>query len=65
LSSKYQIVIPKRAREALKLRPGDEIVILEKRDSIELVKVGPIEEAQGMFKGITQGGLRDHTERFD
>jgi len=65
LSSKFQIVIPKKAREALKFRPGDKIVILEKGDSIELVKVGSIENAMGILKGISSEGLRDHSERFD
>lgn len=65
LSSKFQIVIPKKAREDLNFRPGDKLVVLEKGDSIELVKVGNIENAMGILKGISQEGLRDHTERFD
>lgn len=65
LSSKFQIVIPKKTREALKFKAGDKIVILEKGDSIELVKIGNIANAMGIFKGISSEGLRDRTERFD
>lgn len=67
VSKKFQIVIPKKSREFLKLRPGQELVVLEKPDSIVLVKVGPIKEAYGMFpelKGVSWKDIRDHTERF-
>ena len=69
VSSKYQIVIPKSARGRLKIKPGQELVVLEKDDSFELVKVGPIEEAAGFLPGLMKGtswkDLRDHSERFD
>lgn len=37
ISSKYRIVIPKKAREALGLSAGDELVVVAKKDRIELV----------------------------
>ncbi|MBI4210887.1 MAG: AbrB/MazE/SpoVT family DNA-binding domain-containing protein [Candidatus Diapherotrites archaeon] len=67
LSRKFQIVIPKQTRELHKLRPGDKIFLLDKGDSIELVKIGGINEAEGLFpelKGFSWKGIRDHTERF-
>lgn len=37
LSSKYQIVIPQAAREALSLPPGDELLVLCKSDRVVII----------------------------
>lgn len=37
LSSKYQIVIPREAREALSLSAGDELLVLCKSDRVVIV----------------------------
>ena len=37
LSSKYQVVIPQAAREALGLRAGDELLVLCKRDRVVMI----------------------------
>ena len=37
LSSKYQIVIPRAAREALSLEAGDELLVLCKSDRVVIV----------------------------
>ena len=37
LSSKYQIVIPKAAREALSLSAGDELLVLCKADRVVII----------------------------
>jgi AbrB family looped-hinge helix DNA binding protein len=37
LSSKYQIVIPREAREALSLSAGDELLVLCKPDRVVIV----------------------------
>lgn len=37
LSSKYQIVIPKAAREALSLEAGDDLLVLSKSDRVVIV----------------------------
>jgi AbrB family looped-hinge helix DNA binding protein len=37
LSSKYQIVIPREAREALSLSAGDELLVLSKPDRVVIV----------------------------
>ena len=64
LSQKFQIVIPKRTREDLGLKAGQKLVLIEKGNSIELVKIGDIKSARGIAKGITAKGLRDESERF-
>lgn len=52
ISSKYQVVIPRGAREQLGLKPGQKIVFIPLGNTLRLVAVPPIEEAQGMFAGI-------------
>lgn len=51
LSPKYQIVIPKEVREALDLRPGQEVAVLRYRGRIELVPVRPTKEVRGLLRG--------------
>lgn len=52
LSPKYQVVIPKRIRESLKLRPGQKIQAILYEDRIELVPVRPARKLKGFLKGI-------------
>jgi len=63
-SEKFQIVIPKKTREDLGLKAGQKLVLLEKGNSIEFVKIGSIKSAIGMAKGLSAKGLRDESERF-
>ncbi len=65
LSKKFQVVIPKATREDLNLKAGQKLVLIEKGNSVELVKIGNIMEARGIAKGVSQKGLRDESERFD
>lgn len=37
LSSKYQVVIPRAAREALQLAAGDELLVLVKEDRLVMI----------------------------
>lgn len=64
LSEKFQIVIPKKTREDLGLKAGQKLVLLEKGNSIEVVKIGNIRSAAGIAKGVSAKGLRDESERF-
>lgn len=65
LSSKFQVVIPRKARRDLGLKAGQKLVVIEKGNSIELVKIGGLKEARGLIKKISIKDLRDHSERFD
>ena len=52
VSSKYQIVIPSKIREALGIKPGEKLHAIEYRGRIELVPVRPTKCARGSLKGI-------------
>lgn len=52
LSPKYQVMIPKSVREALKMRPGQEVAVMRYRGRIELVPMTQVSEMRGMLRGI-------------
>jgi len=52
ISPKYQVVIPKRIRDALGLRPGQRLQIMEIGNRIELIPERSIEEMEGFLEGI-------------
>ncbi len=52
VSPKYQIVIPKTVREALKLYPGQRMQIVEYAGRIELIPERDIKELRGFLRGI-------------
>jgi AbrB family looped-hinge helix DNA binding protein len=52
VSPKYQIVIPKAVREALDLRPGQEVAVLRYRSRIELIPMKPVKEMRGFLRGV-------------
>ena len=59
VSSKYQIVIPSKIREALRIKPGEKLHAIEYRGRIELVPVRPAKAARGTLKGIDTDVPRD------
>jgi len=52
VSPKYQVVIPKAVREALHLRPGQKMLVIEYDGRIELVPEQDIKVLRGFVKGI-------------
>jgi AbrB family looped-hinge helix DNA binding protein len=59
VSPKYQVVIPKNIRDALKLRPGQKIRVIEYDGRIELIPDRDISELRGFLKGIDTRLERD------
>ena len=52
ISPKYQVVIPKKLREALNLTPGQQVQMVAFEDRIEMIPVRLISEMKGFLKGI-------------
>jgi AbrB family looped-hinge helix DNA binding protein len=65
VSPKFQVVIPKRVREVLGLKPGEELQIYILDKSIRLHRPRSIKELRGIAKGMQwKDEDRDHSERF-
>ena len=52
LSPKFQIVIPKAVREALRLVPGNKFHVLHYNGRIELIPVRDAKKMPGFLRGI-------------
>lgn len=59
VSPKFQVVIPKAIREALRLKPGQKMQILEYEGRIELIPDRDIKELRGFLKGIDTNFQRE------
>jgi AbrB family looped-hinge helix DNA binding protein len=65
VSRKFQVVIPKKVREAMELKPGEELQIYIMDGSIHLHRPRSIKELRGIAKGMRwKDEDRDHSERF-
>ncbi len=52
VSPKYQVVIPRKVRKVLKIKPGQKVRVMLFENRIELIPVVPIQETRGFLKGI-------------
>jgi AbrB family looped-hinge helix DNA binding protein len=65
VSPKFQVVIPKKIREQLALKPGEELQIYILDHAIRLHRPRSIKELRGIAKGIEwKDEDRDRSERF-
>jgi AbrB family looped-hinge helix DNA binding protein len=60
VSPKYQVVIPKKIRDVLRLRPGQKMKVIEYDGRIELIPDQDISELKGFLKGINTGFVREN-----
>jgi len=59
VSPKFQVVIPKLIRDALHLRPGQKMKVIEYEGRIELIPDRDISELKGFLKGIDTEFVRE------
>lgn len=59
VSSKFQIVIPQRVREQLRIRPGGRLQVLTFDNRIELLPVESPQELRGFLAGIDTTVVRE------
>jgi AbrB family looped-hinge helix DNA binding protein len=52
ISPKFQVVIPKKLRDALQLSPGQKIQMVVFGNRIEMIPLRQISEMKGFLKGI-------------
>ncbi|MEN4042032.1 MAG: AbrB/MazE/SpoVT family DNA-binding domain-containing protein [Anaerolineaceae bacterium] len=52
VSPKFQVVLPKAARQMLRIQAGQKMVVIAYQNRIVLLPERPIQEARGSLKGI-------------
>lgn len=62
ISSKFQLVIPRKIREQFNLKPGQKVVFLPYKKTLRMVIVPSIEDAYGMLKGMEADNLREEED---
>lgn len=63
ISSKFQVVIPKKIRRQFNLQPGQKLVFIPYKNSLRVVVVPPIEQGLGFLEGIDTSVERDEDDR--
>jgi len=63
VSSKYQVVIPRKVRDRVRLRPGTKLQVISFDDRIELIPIRPMREMKGFLKGLDPTFQRDEEDR--
>jgi AbrB family looped-hinge helix DNA binding protein len=65
ISPKYQVVIPKKIREQLHLKPGTKLHLYVVDGTIRLSPPHSLRHLRGIAKGMTwKDDYREHSERF-
>ena len=59
LSPQFHVVIPRKVRESLGVRPGQRFQVLVYQDRIELIPLKRMKEVRGFLKGIDTTIERD------
>ncbi len=52
VSTKYQVVIPKKVREELGIKPGQKVHVIPYMGRIELIPLKSVKESRGFLEGI-------------
>jgi AbrB family looped-hinge helix DNA binding protein len=63
ISSKFQISVPKKIREQLHIKPGQQFIFVLKGECLELVPKRDIKEMRGILSGANTKNTRDRGER--
>lgn len=64
ISSKFQISVPKKIREQLHIKPGQQFVFIPKGKCLELVPKRNIDDMRGILAGVNTKNTRDRGERI-
>jgi len=63
LSPKFQVVILRRVREHMGLRPGEKFEVISLDDRIELIPIRPMSQMRGFLKGLDPFFEREREDR--
>lgn len=64
ISSKFQISVPKKIREQLHIKPGQQFIFVINGECLELVPKCHIKDMRGVLAGANTKDSRDRGERL-
>ncbi len=66
VSSKYQIVLPREAREALHIKPGTRLQVTQHKGGLKLMREPSLDEIRARLKDLswTESEVRDESDRL-
>jgi len=64
VSPKYQVVIPLKVRERMRVKPGQKMHVIAYDNMVVFIPVRPIEQARGSLKGMDTRIERDEEDRI-
>lgn len=64
VSSKYQLMIPREAREALDIKPGQKMGVLVKGRTLHYVPIVGLDALQGAYPELNITGFREKEDRY-
>jgi AbrB family looped-hinge helix DNA binding protein len=64
ISSKFQVVIPKQARQRLNLKPRQKLTVIEKDGMLVLIPQQDLEALRGIAAGANIADYRDKQDRL-
>lgn len=63
ISQKYQVVIPQKVREKMRVKPGQKMHVIAYDNMVVFIPVRSMKQARGSLKGINTDVERDEMER--
>ena len=63
VSPKYQVVIPLKVRERMRVKPGQKMHVIAYDNMVVFIPVRPIKQARGSLKGLDTRIERDEADR--
>ena len=64
ISPKYQVVIPREAREKMHLKKGQKVMVIVKNGVISLIPERPLTKLKGFLSGMKTDNLREKKDRI-
>jgi AbrB family looped-hinge helix DNA binding protein len=63
ISANFQISVPKKIREQLHIKPGQQFVFILRGNCLELVPKRDMKEMRGLLAGANTENIRDRNDR--
>jgi AbrB family looped-hinge helix DNA binding protein len=64
VSTKFQVVIPEKIRQAMGIKPGQKFEVMENEGCLEFVPVKGLKSLRGSLKGLDTKGVREKGDRL-